>query len=121
MRIAVTSQNLRTVTGHAGKARRFLVYESSASGEVREVARLDLPLGQAMHSVVDGAPHPLDAMDVLITASCGDGFIRKMAQRGVRVILTGEEDPETAVHAYLFGHLKPPAPHQDGCERSSET
>ena len=27
MRIAVTSQNFRTVTGHAGKARRFLVFD----------------------------------------------------------------------------------------------
>jgi hypothetical protein len=28
MRIAVTSQNFRTVTGHAGRARRFIVSEA---------------------------------------------------------------------------------------------
>jgi len=28
MRIGVTSQNFRTITGHAGKTRRFLVFES---------------------------------------------------------------------------------------------
>ena len=27
MRIAVASQNFRTVTGHAGKSRRFLVFD----------------------------------------------------------------------------------------------
>ena len=27
MRIAVTSQNFKTITGHAGKSRRFLIYD----------------------------------------------------------------------------------------------
>ena len=27
MRIGVTSQNFRTITGHAGKTRRFLIYD----------------------------------------------------------------------------------------------
>ncbi|MEW8693532.1 MAG: nitrogen fixation protein, partial [Candidatus Thiodiazotropha endolucinida] len=27
MKIAVTSQNFRTITQHAGKTRRFLIYE----------------------------------------------------------------------------------------------
>jgi hypothetical protein len=29
MRIGVTSQNFRTITGHAGKTRRFLVYQAT--------------------------------------------------------------------------------------------
>jgi hypothetical protein len=31
MRIAITSQNFRTVTGHAGRAGRFLVFEAAAT------------------------------------------------------------------------------------------
>ncbi|HKJ77206.1 MAG TPA: nitrogen fixation protein, partial [Gammaproteobacteria bacterium] len=43
MEIAITSQNFRTVTGHAGKTRRFLVYEAGPGQEPVEVDRLDLP------------------------------------------------------------------------------
>jgi predicted Fe-Mo cluster-binding NifX family protein len=109
MRIAVTSQNFRTVTGHAGKARRFLVYEVGAGATVGEAARLDLPLDQAMHGFDNRRDHPLDGADVLITGGCGEGFAFRMARRGVRVVVTGETDPEIAVHALLAGCLKPAA------------
>lgn len=41
MRIAVTSQNFKTVTGHAGKSRRFLIYEARPGAD--PVDRFDLP------------------------------------------------------------------------------
>ena len=41
MKVAVTSQNFRTVTGHAGMARRFIVFDASAESGVAEVTRLD--------------------------------------------------------------------------------
>lgn len=111
MQIAVTSQNFRTVTGHAGKARRFLVYEVGAGADIRAVGQLDLPPDMAMHGFEERNAHPLDRADVLITAGSGEGFVRRMALRGVRVVATAETDPETAVHAFLAGCLKPPASH----------
>ncbi len=36
MRIGVTSQNFRTITGHAGKTRRFLIFEQDATGALHE-------------------------------------------------------------------------------------
>lgn len=108
--IAITSQNFRTVTGHAGKARRFLIYTVEADMSVSETARLDLPREMAMHEFDDRFPHPLDNTDVLITGGSGDGFVRRMARRGVRVVATAETDPEAAVHAFLAGCLKSPAP-----------
>lgn len=112
--IAVSSQNFRTVTGHAGKARRFLVFEVAADMSVREADRLDLPREMAMHEFNDRLPHPLDATDILITGGAGEGFVRRMARRGVRVVATAETDPEAAVHAFLAGCLKSPAPHDHG-------
>lgn len=111
MNIAVTSQNFRTITGHAGKTRRFLVYSSLADGAWIETDRIDLPKDMSMHEF-KGGPHPVDAFDVLITESCGDGFIRKMSSRGVTVLTTSETDPETAVKTYAAGQALPPAkPH----------
>ena len=111
MKIGVTSQNFRTITGHAGKPRRFLVYESQEA-EIRELERLDLPKEMAMHEF-RGDCHPLDALDVLVTGSCGDGFMRRMAVKGIRVVVTGETDPLKAATGVVAGdELPPPAPHE---------
>ena len=99
MRIAVTSQNFKTVTGHAGKARRFLVYEVGADGALREVERLDLPKDMSIHETGPEAPHPLDGCDIVVTGSCGEGFPRKMARRNIRVFTTDLTDPAEAAEA----------------------
>lgn len=116
MRFAVTSQNFRTITGHAGKARRFIIYEVQSPDEIAEVTRLDLPITMAIHGFDSRLQHPLDETDILITGSAGDGFVMRMAQRGVRVVRTGETDPMEAIRGCFFGNLKPPAPHDHAHE-----
>lgn len=113
MKIAITSQNFRTVTGHAGKTRRFLVYEADPGSPPVEIERLDLPREMSIHEFA-GGPHPLDAVDVLITASAGSGFIRNLAQRGVQVVITSETEPAQAITDFLVGSVKPPLPHEHG-------
>ena len=115
MKIAVTSQNFRTITPHAGKTRRFLVFEKDpASGQARELARLDLPKAMSMHEF-GGVDHPLFEMDYLIAGSGGQGFVQRMASAGVEVVLTSEEDPLHAAQLLIEGKpLAPPAPHDHG-------
>ena len=111
MKIGVTSQNFRTITGHAGKTRRFMVFSEDRRGQWAESERLDLPRDMSMHEF-NGFDHPIDQLDVLITAGCGKGFINKMAQRGVHVVQTGETDPLIAVDHYARGMpLKAAQPH----------
>jgi hypothetical protein len=38
MKIAVTSQNFSTITGHAGRARRFLMYDINAQKRISHSA-----------------------------------------------------------------------------------
>jgi len=109
MKIAVTSQNFKTVTGHAGKSRRFVVYDTGPAPQ--EIGRLDLPKEMSMHEF-QGGPHPLDEMDVLITGSAGQGFIKNLANRGVLVVVTGETDPLQAIADFIGGRVKPPLPHE---------
>jgi predicted Fe-Mo cluster-binding NifX family protein len=106
MKIAVTSQNFRTITGHAGNTRRFLVFDEDGN----ELERLDLPKAMSMHEWRGGDddPHPLDAVAVVITASCGVHFPERLARRGIRVEQTAETDPVKAVRDYLQGCLQPP-------------
>jgi predicted Fe-Mo cluster-binding NifX family protein len=115
MKIAVTSQNFRTITQHAGKTRRFLIYEQdSKTGQAHELARLNLPKQMSMHEF-QGDSHPIFEMDYLITGSSGQGFIQRMKREGVEVIITSEQDPVVAVTALLEGKpLPPPEPHTHG-------
>lgn len=114
MRIGITSQNFRTITGHAGKTRRFLVYLGDPeTGSLREAERIALPKEQSLHEYKGDEPHPIQSFDVLITAGCGQGFIRRMAAWGVQLHVTAETDPLTAAQAVLRGDsLPPPVPHE---------
>jgi predicted Fe-Mo cluster-binding NifX family protein len=113
VKIGITSQNFRTITRHAGKTRRFLVYGQPENEEVREIERIDLPKEMSLHEFHGEGPHPIDELDVIVTASCGDGFMRRMAARGIRVICTSETDPLTAASAVYRGlPLAEPAPHE---------
>lgn len=111
MKIGITSQNFRSITGHAGKTRRFLIFEPDDGGGVRETERWDLPKDQSLHEY-HGESHPLFALDVLITGGCGEGFIKRLGTYGVWVIATSESDPKTAAEAVLAGRELPAAkPH----------
>jgi predicted Fe-Mo cluster-binding NifX family protein len=115
MLIAVASQNFRTITGHAGMTRRFMVFDAEPGKLPQEVERLDLPKEQAIHEF-QGDAHPLDAVQVVIAGSAGAGFVSRMAARGVKAIATAETDPATAVVNYLAGTLAAPGPddHAEG-------
>ena len=101
MRIAVTSQNFRTVTGHAGRARSFLVYDVGPDAAPVEVARLDLPSGQSFHDMGGTGPHPVDGVDALLSGSFGGHFVQVLAQRGIAAVTTDKEDPLEAVRDFL--------------------
>lgn len=64
---------------------------------IQEPQWLDLPNEMPMHEYRSAEPHPIEALDVLITAGCGDGFQRKMSATEIELILTYETDPLTAV------------------------
>ena len=110
MKIGVTSQNFRTITGHAGKARRFFVYEGVNSDDLQLVNKIDLPKNESVHESNPTEKHPIDDFDILITAGCGEGFQRKMENRGIKLIKTSEQDPLVAAKNVIDGKPLPLAP-----------
>ena len=111
MKIGITSQNFRSITAHAGKTRRFLVLVQDTMGKPTELERIDLPKEMSLHEY-HGDDHPIFKLDVLVTGSSGDGFIRRMQAHGVQVIATSETDPYKAASSIFAGEDLPPAePH----------
>ena len=104
LQIAVTSQNRKTVTEHAGKCRKFWIYDVK-QGLVTGKTLLELPIEQSFHESSPGQAHPLDAVHVLITAGIGSGLQQRLSQRGIRSVVTSQENPDQAVAAYLAGEF----------------
>ena len=106
MRIAVASQNKRTVTPHAGRTRRFLIYQVGADQAPEMVDQLELPKDKTLHDWGNVPGHPIYEYDVVIAASMGPNFVDRMAKYGVEAIATSETDPDTAVRKYCEGTLE---------------
>jgi predicted Fe-Mo cluster-binding NifX family protein len=104
-KIAVSSQNRKTVTEHAGKCRKFWIFDVR-QGQVIGKTLLELPIEQSLHAAPAGAAHPLDSASVLITSGMGAGLQQRLLQRGVETVVTAEADPEHAVAAYLAGEIQ---------------
>lgn len=105
MKIAVTSQNRKTVTGHAGKCRKFWIYEVEGS-TVTSKNLLELPIEQSFHESSHAATHPLDEVNVLIAGGMGQGLQFRLKQKGIQALSTAETDPDRAVAAWLAGTLE---------------
>lgn len=111
MKIAVTSQNRRDVTEHAGRCRRFWVFEVDGL-RVTDRRLLELPKEASFHEAGSGAAHPLDGVDVLISGGMGEGLRQRLARRGIEALVTTETHPEQAVRAWLAGGLPLAEPHE---------
>lgn len=105
VKIAITSQNRRTITEHAGKCRKFWIYDIEEDQVVGKTL-LELPIEQSFHESSPHDPHPLDAVQVLITGGMGPGLRHRLTVKGINALITPETDPDRAVATYLQGTLE---------------
>jgi predicted Fe-Mo cluster-binding NifX family protein len=121
MKIAVTSQNRRDITEHAGRCRNFWVFEVDGLHIVNR-SLLELPKESSLHDAPPDGPHALDGVDVLIAGGMGGGLRSRLARRGIEALVTTETQPEGAVRAWLAGALPSgePRPHEDRANHAHE-
>ena len=118
MRIAISSQNLKSITTHAGKCRRFWVYDID-SGSCLGRQLVEIPIEQTFHASQGGMAAALSGVDVLITGSMGRGLRQRLKTNGVTAVVTGEKNPDIAVTAYLNGNLETMLPDDQDCHDHS--
>ncbi len=104
MKIAITSQNKREITEHAGWCRKFWIYEIF-DGKINDKTLLELSKEQSFHDSSAHEPHPLDEVQVFITGGMGKGLVQRLKAKGIEPIMTNENEPDRAVAAYLEGTL----------------
>jgi predicted Fe-Mo cluster-binding NifX family protein len=112
MKVAVVSEDFRTLRGQAGKARRFLLFKAKSGRRPELEAYYELPEGCPTYHELhedDQTAHPIDGM-VLIANEAGEGFRERLAGRRTKVHITSERDPHTAVALLLEGKLPEKAP-----------
>ncbi len=100
LRIAVSSQNRKTVTDHAGRCRKFWVYEVRQN-KVHDKTLRELTLEQTLHSSPLGDDHPLDDVHVMITAGMSPFLYQRLQRGGIKGFVTDEADPDKAVQMLL--------------------
>ncbi len=118
-KVAVSSQNKRTITGHAGKCYHFYLYTIAADGTYTKES-LELEKGNSLHDVLHGSTqdHPIYKADMLLTQSIGAGAVQKLALKQVAAHNILESDPDTAIQKLIEGTLQAvaPAEHQHNHE-----
>jgi predicted Fe-Mo cluster-binding NifX family protein len=110
MKVAVPTKDWIAISGHAGQAQRWLVYDlrdHHAGAPLPPPARVELVKEQLPHYFKDDGPHPLDGVEMILAGSAGDGFVRHMKKRGADVLLTGETDPASALARVIAGETLP--------------
>jgi len=100
MRIGITSQNRREVTAHAGRCRRFWIFDVE-EGRVIERSMLELDKAGTLHELAPAIPEGLKSVEVLLSAGMCEDLIARLERNGIRGAVTKHSDPEQAVASYL--------------------
>ncbi|MFV5212872.1 NifB/NifX family molybdenum-iron cluster-binding protein [Azonexus caeni] len=112
MQIAITSQNRKTITEHAGKCRKFWIYDINQE-QIAERRLVELPIEQSFHAS-HGLPEALTGVEVLISRGMGGNLYQRLISLGIQPLLTDSEDPDQAIADFLSGKLETHSL-EDGC------
>lgn len=110
--VAITSQNRKSITGHAGRCRNFFVYTIENDSIVKKEL-LELTSGETLHEVFHGIKPThsvLFDVDILLTGGIGNGAIQKLAINNVTCYTVQEKDPDEAINKLMKGVLEVVAP-----------
>ena len=101
MKIAVTSQNVRNVTAHAGRCRKFWIYEFPEFGTEIDKKLVEVDINNTLHAMRASLPEALSEIDTLITAGIGESLKGKLLHAGVSTHISNQSLPDVAALEYM--------------------
>lgn len=123
MKIAIPSDDGKTVASHTGRAQGFIIYQTESDKAVRLEYRRNQYTGHAMglhpkdaddnshdHNHHDHSHVPLlDALNeckIVIANGMGARLIADFENKGISVLFTPESDADIAVDLFVSGKLE---------------
>ncbi len=100
MKVAVASQNRKSVTTHLGRCRKFWIY-TIEDKKVLNRELLELPKELSFHESSPHDTHPLDDVALIICGGMGENLKNRLARKSIGSFVTEESDPDKAVVEYL--------------------
>ncbi|HHS99354.1 MAG TPA: nitrogen fixation protein [Thiomicrospira sp.] len=104
MKIAVTSPNAKTISGHAGKCPGYLVFEIE-NNQIINQKHIKLTKEQVFKNfsgpLSKNPQHPLNGIDAFITQGLGDGLKQRLGKDQIKVYTTEQNDPTEIVNAVI--------------------
>jgi predicted Fe-Mo cluster-binding NifX family protein len=109
-KIAITSQDKETVSGHVGMCNHFFLYEVDEEGKVQKKS-LELADNQILRYSFHEDPspnpqNPLFEVDFLFAKGMGQGAVNNLAARNVKAYSIEEENPDIAIQKLIEGTLE---------------
>jgi len=120
--VAVTCQNRKEVSGHAGMCRNFLMYTID-NNIIISKKLLELGKEESLHNALhqgdfETVNHPIFNVNILLTGGIGMGAITKLKTKNVASYIIEEKNPDTAIDNLLNGQLKAFMPDDNNPEGS---
>ena len=118
--VAITTQNKKTISEHAGKCRNFLIY-TIIDTTIENKKLLELTEEETLHNFLHNqnqTTHDLLDVDILLTRGIGEGAIQKLANHNVACYRIEEKDPDNAINMLIKGTLEayvPVSADKSGC------
>ena len=84
MKIVIGTKQYHTVSAHVGKARHWLVYDCEPGYYLPALTWAELVKSRGLHHFNDDAPRPLDGVELVVSGTADDGFIRHTQKRGAQ-------------------------------------
>jgi len=117
--IAITSQNKKTITKHAGQCKNYLIYtienDEIVSKKIIELSEEETLHYTFHHSSDENCKNILFDADILLTGSIGNGAINRLAKENVTAYIVKEKNPEIAIRNLINETLETFAPVEGGC------
>ena len=124
--VAITSQNKKTVSDHAGRCRNFWIY-SIDKNDIISKNLLSISKEETLHEAFHGkrslnVKKVLCDADILLTKSIGKGASYKLANMNIASYVITESDPDIAIEKLLKGVLEAVTPisHKNGCSSNGD-
>ena len=105
IKVAVTAQNRKTISSHAGVCRNYFIYtindDNTYEKELLELAKNET-LRYTFHD--DKSENPQNKifnMDVILTGGIGLGAVNRLAAKKVTALIIKETEPDIAIEKFL--------------------